>query len=72
MRPTGDGHVEIVVKNSSATSPKASVQLIYINEDGKQTPGPNLAIASLKPHASVTLTALWPSNEETIHTGHFA
>lgn len=69
MRPTGTGRVEIVVKNSSAkTSPKASVQLTYVDQDGKQTQGPVLAIAALKPHASETLSALWPSSAETVHT----
>jgi hypothetical protein len=69
MRPTGTGRVEIIVKNNSTkTSPKASLQLTYVNEDGKQTQGPALAIAALKPHASVTLSAPWPSSAETVHT----
>jgi hypothetical protein len=69
MRPTGTGRVEIVVKNTSAnTSPKASLQLTYVDEDGKQTKGPTLAIASLKPHASTTLSAPWPFSAETVHT----
>jgi hypothetical protein len=69
MRPTGTGRVEIVVKNvNTTTSPKAVLQLTYVDEDGKQTKGPALAIASLKPHTSVTLSALWPSNAETVHT----
>ena len=69
MKPTGDGRVEIVVKNASAAaSPRASLQLTYIDQDGKETKGPALAIASIKPHGSTVLLAPWPSYADSIHT----
>jgi hypothetical protein len=69
MRPTGDGRVEIVVKNADAApSPKASLRLTYIDEDGKETKGPVLAISGIKPHGSILLHAPWPSYADAIHS----
>jgi len=69
MIPTSDGRVEIVVKNvSGAASPKASLQLTYTDQDGKQTKGPVLPIASIKPHSSAVLHAPWPSYADSIDT----
>lgn len=69
LKPTGDGQVEIVVKNtSSATSPKSFLQLAYVDDNGKNTPGPKLTIAPLKPGTTTTLHAKWPASVDTINT----
>ncbi|HZV79040.1 MAG TPA: hypothetical protein VFF60_05425 [Candidatus Binatus sp.] len=69
MKPTGDGQVEIVVKNAgSAASPKSVLQLTYVDDNGKNAPGPKLRIAPLKPGATATLHAKWPASVDTINT----
>src|SRR5215470_838758 len=72
MRPTGDGRVEIVVKNAGAApSPSARLRLTYIDQDGKETNGPVLTIAGIKPHGSILLHAPWPSYADAIHSNMF-
>ncbi|HME82055.1 MAG TPA: hypothetical protein VKF82_08270 [Candidatus Eremiobacteraceae bacterium] len=70
MKPTGAGTVEIVVKNTSdnAPSPKASLQLTYVNDNGTSSEGPRLVIGPIKPKGSTTLYARWPESASTINT----
>ncbi len=69
MKPTGAGTVEIVVKNvSDAPSPKASLQLTYLNDNGTSSEGPKLVIGPIKPKGSTTLYARWPETASTINT----
>jgi hypothetical protein len=69
MKPTGAGTVEIVVKNvSDAPSPKASLQLTYVNNNGTSSAGPKLVIGPIGPKGSMTLYARWPETASSINT----